>query len=563
MAKILVIGDDLRSFLAIVRSLAGGGHSVHCLSDTRRSVAFASRYIAKRHFLMSASVDLAAWLDGVAALSSREAYDLIIPCTDATLVPLLECDHSIDPDKIAAPGAEAYRIFNDKLLTKELSQRLGIPVSECFDVTEQLLSFPLYLKPKSSISPAHLHAKRKVVRVESKNQLADQLRYIDAKDEYFLEQPFSGVGIGVSVLANKGEVTHAFQHERISDADASGSSLRCSVALNTELLDCVKQLAAASELHGVAMFEFRYNKQANTFSLLEVNARFWGSLPLATYCGVDFPNLLVQLYSNPKNMDAFNQYSTGLVGRAFTQSLYDFQRDIREFSLANRAVLITYHCSTAIFMSLIGRQKIDTFAWCDPKPFLLECAGIGREIGAKVLKIVGLMPPIRGVMARQKLANICGPIQSVMVICHGNICRSPFMAHKIKALINNDAVRVHSSGFVSTIGRASPEKAVTVARQYGVKLQDHSSSCVHNENLNEVDLIIYFDQRNKHSIASLYPELLDKAICAGDFDILRTDLDDPYGQDVSAFNRCYQRIEQASLNIVSAIVDRLAKPNQS
>ena len=43
---------------------------------------------------------------------------------------------------------------------------------------------------------------------------------------------------------------------------------------------------------GVAMVEF---KKDDDYRLLEVNPRFWGSLPLATACGVNFPDLLCRM----------------------------------------------------------------------------------------------------------------------------------------------------------------------------------------------------------------------------------------------------------------------------
>ena len=43
---------------------------------------------------------------------------------------------------------------------------------------------------------------------------------------------------------------------------------------------------------GVAMVEF---KKDDDYRLMEVNPRFWGSLPLATRAGVNFPHLLCRL----------------------------------------------------------------------------------------------------------------------------------------------------------------------------------------------------------------------------------------------------------------------------
>ena len=44
------------------------------------------------------------------------------------------------------------------------------------------------------------------------------------------------------------------------------------------------------------MLEYRWDPTSDSFRLLEMNARFWGSLHLALYAGVDFPRLLVDAF---------------------------------------------------------------------------------------------------------------------------------------------------------------------------------------------------------------------------------------------------------------------------
>ena len=43
------------------------------------------------------------------------------------------------------------------------------------------------------------------------------------------------------------------------------------------------------------MVEFKWDQATDTFALLEINGRFWGSLPLALAAGVDFPYYLYQI----------------------------------------------------------------------------------------------------------------------------------------------------------------------------------------------------------------------------------------------------------------------------
>jgi hypothetical protein len=47
---------------------------------------------------------------------------------------------------------------------------------------------------------------------------------------------------------------------------------------------------------GVAMVEYRWDPETDRFWLMEMNLRFWGSLHLALFAGVDFPRLLADAF---------------------------------------------------------------------------------------------------------------------------------------------------------------------------------------------------------------------------------------------------------------------------
>jgi ActR/RegA family two-component response regulator len=63
--KVLVLGDDTRSFLAIVRSLGRRGLVVHAAPANFTSVALRSRYIEKTHDLPALSGSGAAWVSSL------------------------------------------------------------------------------------------------------------------------------------------------------------------------------------------------------------------------------------------------------------------------------------------------------------------------------------------------------------------------------------------------------------------------------------------------------------------------------------------------------------------
>ena len=116
---------------------------------------------------------------------------------------------------------------------------------------------------------------------------------------------------------------YAFQHRRLHEVPLTGggSSLRVSEAVEPELLDASKQLLGTIGWHGVAMVEFKWQPASRTYNLMEINGRFWGSLPLATAAGANFPAMLAELHLRGKVTDR-DAYRNGVYCRNLARDVY-------------------------------------------------------------------------------------------------------------------------------------------------------------------------------------------------------------------------------------------------
>ena len=94
---VLVLGDDSRACLAVVRSLGRRGIRVLLATPNLPSVVPHSRYVARTvpcpDFAGSPDTRLPALID----LIQQHAVTLIIPCTDQTLIPLARHRQIIEP----------------------------------------------------------------------------------------------------------------------------------------------------------------------------------------------------------------------------------------------------------------------------------------------------------------------------------------------------------------------------------------------------------------------------------------------------------------------------------
>jgi protein-tyrosine-phosphatase len=163
---------------------------------------------------------------------------------------------------------------------------------------------------------------------------------------------------------------------------------------------------------------------------------------------------------------------------------------------------------------------------------------------AGIHRIERLLHPGRRRRALELLRTV-PPGGSVLFICLGNICRSPYAEFRLRALAPDLGARVSSAGFILP-GRPSPENAVKVAKERGLDMTDHRSRVISPLMLGEFDLVVAMtaeqvrDLRTKHGCRGV--------IHLGDVDpgpIPMRDIPDPYGTGTARFAEVYERIDRA------------------
>lgn len=391
--RVLVLGSGPQAFLAIVRSLGRRGLEVHVASPDLKTPALASRYIAQAHDLPRYSSGAETWVEALRRLLATHDYRLVIPSSDETLMTLNHHASALGEDRIAIPNRDALQSFTDKPSTRALAERVGTPicagkiVSREGDPDELVREFglPLALKPPSTYVLGG--AARNAVRIIRDVSALREALSGGAAEGFLVESFFHGVGVGVSVLANRGEIVQAYQHRRLRESsDAGLGTLRVSEPVNGRLLASVAPLARATGLHGVAMFEFRYDPARGAHVLLEVNPRFWGSLPLAVAAGADFPGMLYDLLVTGTARPM--RYRGGV---QLADMEGEYFRAVRKVDAADslQARLAAVSSMILIAARPYLRRDYDSWAEDDECPFLQERrdllghmrSAIGRRLG--------------------------------------------------------------------------------------------------------------------------------------------------------------------------------------
>lgn len=139
------------------------------------------------------------------------------------------------------------------------------------------------------------------------------------------------------------------------------------------------------------------------------------------------------------------------------------------------------------------------------------------------------------------------PFQHVLVLCYGNIYRSPFVAAYIaRELQAAGCSSVRSAGFHPRADRPTPDDFVALARaRAGIELGRHRSSLVSPEDFAWADVVLLMDRHNWHAVASSMAgaEALSRVIWLGALGGSgAVEITDPYG---------------ASSEVKAAIIDQL------
>jgi protein-tyrosine-phosphatase/predicted ATP-grasp superfamily ATP-dependent carboligase len=555
--RVLVLGDDTRSFLAIVRSLGRAGFEVHAAPFDFSSPALASGHIRAAHRLPPYSLCAEGWAAALRETIARERIDLVIPCDDRTLLPLDRHADALGAVRLALPNRAAMDAFFDKAETRRLAQEEGVPVAggrllregEDADALAARFGLPLALKPRASYTLGQAGAKSAVRIVRTRETLAEALARIARPDDWLVETFFPGVGIGVSVLADEGDILTAFQHRRLHEAsETGGSSDRISQPLEPRLLAAVETLARRTAFSGVAMFEFRRDPGSGAFVLLEVNARFWGSLPLAVAAGCDFPADLARLLLTGLRPEGGGAYREGLRQRDLGGEYYRVVKDGEAVGGAARARLLAAGLAGLASAALRGKG-LDTYAADDPAPWRAERALLAGRVAGAVAKRLPL-PGRRRRRLERALAPLRHAVQRgggrVVVLCHGNICRSPFAAALLA--LKGLPLDIVSAGTIPLQGRSAPPEAIEAARRFGIDLEPHRSRWFEGAEGEAADAVLVFDEVNVEELKRLGARA--NVLRLGDLVGLPA-LVDPYGRGPEAFLECYRQIERA--------VDRLAE----
>ncbi|MCF2857422.1 low molecular weight phosphotyrosine protein phosphatase [Pseudoalteromonas sp. SMS1] len=133
---------------------------------------------------------------------------------------------------------------------------------------------------------------------------------------------------------------------------------------------------------------------------------------------------------------------------------------------------------------------------------------------------------------------------SILVVCAGNICRSPTAEYILKDKLVNTSIKVSSAGLTALEGKEADSLAKELASAKNVDMSPHRGRQISTSLVNSNSLILVMEQRHLQDLCARYPEARGKTFLLGKW-LGDKEIPDPYRQSREAFEHVYELIEGA------------------
>ncbi|EMH6514323.1 protein tyrosine phosphatase [Raoultella planticola] len=131
---------------------------------------------------------------------------------------------------------------------------------------------------------------------------------------------------------------------------------------------------------------------------------------------------------------------------------------------------------------------------------------------------------------------------SILVVCTGNICRSPIGERYLRQVFPNK--KIDSAGTGALVAHEADFSAQKVAAKHGLSLDGHKGKQFTASLGRQYDLILVMERAHIEQIGNIAPEARGKVMLFGHW-LDKKEIPDPYKKSEEAFALVYQLIELA------------------
>lgn len=371
---VVVPGIEAPSTVACLRSLGRRDIRTIVVSEDETTPGFASRYCDETVVAPDPDDDLEGYGDLLLDLAHRPAVRTIVPVREPDVYLLAKYKDTF-AEHVGTPWPDFDRLqtVQDRKRLFEIAREAGVGVPETRPLTEwDDWNREAVIKSRYTIvvSDEADGAAYPTVRYHDPGEAPDTETVIREMGHEPLVQEYMSdpAEYGFFALFDHGTPVVTFQHRQLRAYKYSGgpSAFRESVDI-PELEDAGLRLLEQLDWHGLAMVEFK--RHDGEFQLMEINPRFWSSLPFSVAAGADFPYQYYRLATDQPVED--QSYEVGVAGHLLRGELgYLYSLLTHDAPLAERPAPV--RSAGTVLASIAMHPKFDYLSVDDPGPFVKD-----------------------------------------------------------------------------------------------------------------------------------------------------------------------------------------------